>query len=140
MKKIKIVKVFTCFLLLSMLLLNGCSDKTITLSEGYDFTSFGSGMEIYTELVDHTMKLSVINRNSGFYQIWLVHKYNSRIKKGNEKQLVYEGSNYSYNVNIIIPQDKNKEKMEHVFIIRILNKNGDLLYKTPILNLKEQEK
>jgi len=139
MKKNKLITFFTCFLLLSVLLLAGCSNKTVILSEGYDYTSFGSGMKIYTELIDHTLKLNVVNWNSGFYQIWLVHKYNSRIKNGTEKQLVYEGSNYNYNINIVIPQDNNIENMEHIFIIRILNKDGDLLYKTPILNLKKRE-
>ena len=111
MKKVKIIELFTCLLLLCMVICSGCTNKTVILSEGYDFTSFGSGMEIYTELKDHTLHLSVVNENGGFYQIWLVHKYSSNIKKGNERQLVFKGTRYNYNVNIVIPQDKNEVKM-----------------------------
>ena len=135
----KISKGFFLTLVLLVLLFNGaCSKPTITVSEGYDFTSFGSGLSVYTELADHTLKLGVKNRDYVFYQIWLLHKYNSKTKKGNSRELVYEGRKNDYNVNIVIPQDDTNT--EHNFSVKILNKQGDLLYKTPILNLKSREK
>jgi hypothetical protein len=130
------IKYLTIFLFI-LLYLVGCSSKQIILSEGYDFNSFSSGMQIYTELIDHNLKLNIINHNRKFYQIWILHKYNSKTDKGNERKLVYEGEKFNYNMSIIIPEfDYN---VEHMFWIKILNKQGDLIYKTPILNLKEKE-
>jgi len=132
----KISKGFFLTMGLMVLLFSyGCA-KPITLSEGYDYNSFSSGMSIYTELIDHTLKVGVINRQSVFYQIWMKHKYSSRIKQGDERQLVYEGRETKYDIVIEIPIDEIKTN--HSFSIKINDIDGSILYTTPILNLKHR--
>jgi len=128
------------YLLLVMVLLGGCAEKPITISEGYDYTSFGSGITVYTEIARHNLLLHVDNTFGKYYKIWIIHKYKSKVKKGDERQMVYAGRDLTYNVNVLIPEDENKEKMKHIFIVKIFDEKGDILYESPILNLKTGER
>jgi len=129
-----------CLLLVVYLSLSvfGCSEKQVKVSEGYDFKMFGNGIEVYTELLYSNIYLSITNSNKVYYQAWLEHKYNSDTKKGNERQLIYKGNSHNYNIVITLPDDTTDT--EHKFKIRILNSNGTLLYKTPLLNFKKRRK
>jgi len=134
------IKRFSYLLMIMFISINilGCSDKKIIMSEGYDFKMFENGIEVYTELMDDKIYLSIVNSNRTYYQAWLEHKYSSKTKKGEERQLIHKSDSHDYNVIIKLPTDTTDT--EHKFKIRILNSSGTLLYKTPLLNFKNRRK
>jgi hypothetical protein len=128
------------YLLFVAVLLGGCAEKPVIISEGYDYTSFGSGIRVYTEITQHNLLLHIDNIYGKYFKVWVVHEYKSKIKIGNERQMIYDGHDLTYNINILIPEDKNKENMEHIFIVKILNKKGIILYDSPILKFRVSKK